>query len=71
MVRFRVVAGGVALVAGLGYHTVGTSHLLGSPDPLMVEKTLLYLISAAGTLAYLEWQDRREGGPTTGREGEP
>ena len=60
MNRSHLLAGAVIAPVGVLYYAGGASHLLGSPDPLMAQKTALYLISAAGVVWFVAWLNRRE-----------
>ena len=60
MNRFRLLFGAALALAGVLYYASGTSHLLGSPDPLMFQKTVLYFLSAAGVMWFAERLNRRE-----------
>ncbi|MSS71717.1 MAG: hypothetical protein EXS64_09535 [Candidatus Latescibacteria bacterium] len=53
MNRSRVIAGGAIVLVGVLTYAAGTSHLLGSPDPLMFQKTVLYFLSAAGVVWFV------------------
>ena len=52
----------VIAVACALYYLVGASHLLGTPDPLMGTKTVLFLISSVVVFALVEWLNRRDEG---------
>lgn len=54
MNRSHIISGAVIALVGALYYAAGASHLLGSPDPLMAQKTVLYLISAAGVVWFVE-----------------
>ncbi|GEM_PF-3997517 len=60
MNRSHLIAGAAIALAGLSYYWVGSSRLLGSPDPLMGTKTLLFVISAVGMVWFVNWLNRRD-----------
>ncbi len=63
MSRSHILAGAAIALAGLLYYWAGSSRLLGSPDPLTGTKTILFLVSAAGVVRFVNGLNRRDEQP--------